>query len=299
MLRCGTWMINWSVRTAADSLVAPVVALIEVMKSGYEEKNNVKIAVLIKQTPDTAELPSVAAEDVRKGDIRATLVINPWDEYAVEEAIQLSDRFDADAVALSLGGESTLDALKHAIAMGVSEAKLVDDAEIAAGDIWTTAAVLAAAVRAEGDVELVLMGKQSVDENSGAVPVGVARKLGWSFLSNVSKIVDVAGGRITVERLVDGDQETVAVPLPAVVSVGKEINEPRFPSFMGIRKANKAQIPTVSVNELGVEGLSARTEWKNIRKPETRKSEVRIIEGATPQEQAAQLVDALLADKVL
>ncbi|MCC6457545.1 MAG: electron transfer flavoprotein subunit beta/FixA family protein [Caldilineaceae bacterium] len=258
-----------------------------------------KIAVLIKQTPDTAELPNVAAEDVRTGDIRATLVINPWDEYAVEEAIQLSDRFDADAVALSLGSESALDALKHAIAMGVPEAKLVDDAELAGGDIWTTAAVLAAAVRAEGDVELVLMGKQSVDENSGAVPVGVARKLGWPFLSNVSKIVEIADGRITVERLVDGDQETVAVPLPAVVSVGKEINEPRFPSFMGIRKANKAQIPTVSVNDVGAEGLTARTEWTNIRKPETRKGEVRIIEGATPQEQAAKLVDALLADKVL
>jgi electron transfer flavoprotein beta subunit len=126
----------------------------------------------------------------------------------------------------------------------------------------------------------------------------MARKLGWPLLSNVTKIVDIAGGRITVERLVDGDQETVAVSLPAVVSVGKEINEPRFPSFMGIRKANKAEIPVINAGELGVEA-AARTQWTNIRKPETRKSEVRIIDGATPQEQAAKLVDALLADKVL
>jgi electron transfer flavoprotein beta subunit len=123
-------------------------------------------------------------------------------------------------------------------------------------------------------------------------------------LSNVSKIVEIAGGRITVERLVDGDQETVAVSLPAVVSVGKEINEPRFPSFMGIRKANKAQIPTLNASELGVDAAavgvsSGRTLWTNLRKPETRKSAVRIMEGATPQEQAAKLVDALLADKVL
>jgi electron transfer flavoprotein beta subunit len=258
-----------------------------------------KMAVLIKQTPDTAELPNVAAEDVRTGELKATLVINPWDEYAVEEAILLSERFAADAVALSLGGDSTMDALKHTIAMGVPEAKLIDDTELVEGDIWTTATVLAAAVRAEGDVELVLMGKQSVDGNSGAVPVGVARKLGWPLLSNVVKIVDIAGGRIAVERLVDGDQETVAVPLPAVVSVSKEINEPRFPSFMGIRKANKIQIPIVSISELGVDGLPVRTEWTNLRKPETRKSAVRIIEGATPQEQAAKLVDALLSDKVL
>lgn len=258
-----------------------------------------KIAVLIKQTPDTAELPSVAAEDVQKGDVQATLVLNPWDEYAVEEAILLGERFDADAVTLSLGSESALEALKHTIAMGVAEAKLIDNSDLAGGDIWTTVAALAAAVRAEGDVDLVLTGRQSVDGNSGAVPVGVARKLGWPLLSNVIKIVDIADGRITVERLVDGDQETVAVALPAVVSVGKEINEPRFPSFMGIRKANKAQIPVVSASELGVDGTTARTQWTNIRKPETRKSEVRIIDGATPQEQAAKLVDALLADKVL
>jgi electron transfer flavoprotein beta subunit len=259
----------------------------------------VKVAVLIKQTPDTAELPSVKAADVQAGDVQATLVLNPWDEYAVEEAILLGDRFDAEAVSLSVGSDSAMDALKHTIAMGVAEAKLIDDSDVAGGDIWTTAAVLAAAVRAEGDVDLVLAGRQSVDGNAGAVPVGVARKLGWPLLSNVSKIVDIADGRITVERLVDGDQETVAVQLPAVVSVGKEINEPRYPSFMGIRKAGKAQIPVLSVSELGVELSPAATEWTNIRKPETRKSAVRIIEGATPQEQASHLVDALFTDKVL
>jgi electron transfer flavoprotein beta subunit len=263
------------------------------------EETNVKIAVLIKQTPDTAELPSVAVEDVRTGEVNATLVLNPWDEYAVEEAILLDERFDADTLALSLGGENALDALKHTVAMGVAEAKLIDNGELDGGDIWTTAATLAAAVRAEGDVDLVLAGKQSVDGNSGAVPVGVARKLGWPLLSNVSKIVEIAGGRMIVERLVDGDLETVAVSLPAVVSVGKEINEPRYPSFMGIRKANKVQIPTLNASELGVDATTARTQWTNLRKPETRKGAVQIIEGATPQEQAAKLVDALLADKVL
>lgn len=258
-----------------------------------------KIAVLIKQTPDTAELPNVAAEEVVAGDVQATLVLNPWDEFAVEEAILLNERFDADTVVLSVGGERTVDALKHAIAMGIGEAKRIDLAGLAGGDIWTTAKMLVAAIRAEGDVDLVLAGRQSVDGNSGAVPVGVARKLGWPLLSNVSKIIDISDGLITVERLVDGDLETVAATLPAVVSVSKEINEPRFPSFMGIRKANKAQIGTLTAGELGVDGTAAQTEWTNVRKPETRKSAVRILEGATPQEQAAKLVDALLADKVL
>lgn len=258
-----------------------------------------KIVVLVKQTPDTAELPSVAADDVRAGDVQATLVLNPWDEFAVEEALLLDERFEADTMTLSLGGESASDVLKHTLAMGVAEAKRIDSSELAGGDIWTTAAALAAAVRAEGDVDLVLTGKQSVDGNAGAVHVGVARKLGWPLLTNVAKIVDIADGRITVERLVDGDQETVAVALPAVVSVGKEINEPRYPSFMGIRKANKAEIPVLSPSALGVDASTAYTQWTNIRKPETRTGAVQIIEGATPQEQAAKLVDVLLADKVL
>jgi electron transfer flavoprotein beta subunit len=272
------------------------------------EESNVKIVVLIKQTPDTAELPNVAVAEVAAAEVQATLVLNPWDEFAVEEAILLEERFDADTLTLSLGGESVTDALKHTLAMGIAEAKRIDASnltggDLAGGDIWTTAAVLAAAVRAEseggGDVALVLTGRQSVDGNAGAVHIGVARKLGWPLLTNVTKIVDIADGRITVERLVDGDQETVAVSLPAVVSVGKEINEPRYPSFMGIRKANKAEITVISVGELGVDATNAATQWTNIRKPETRKSAVRIIEGATPQEQAANLVDALLADKVL
>lgn len=257
-----------------------------------------KVVVLVKQTPDTAELPKVSAEDVRRGDVNATMVINPWDEYAAEEAILLSERFDADTVALTMGKPDAAEALKHALAMGVSEAVMVDSSGVR-GDMWTTAAVLAAAIRDQGDVDLVLSGRQSVDDNSGAVFAGVASKLGWPLLTNVIKIADISGGKVTVERAVDGQQETVAVKLPAVLSVNKEINDPRYPSFMGIRKAGKAKIPTSSVADLGIDGTSARTEWVNVRKPGERKTEVKIIDGASAQEKAAKLADALLAEKVI
>lgn len=255
------------------------------------------IVVLIKQTPDTAELPKVTADEVRSGAVKATMVINPWDEFAAEEAILLTDRYGGDAAAVSMGSADATDALKHALAMGIGSATLVDSSGVA-GDMWTTAASLAAAVKAQGDVDLVLTGKQSVDDNSSAVFVGVAKKLGFPLLTNVSKIVDVADGKITVERLVDGAQETVSAPLPAVVSVGKEINDPRYPSFMGIRKANRAQIPVASVAELGV-AVAPQTSWTNVRKPEERKTDVVMIDGATAQEKAAKLVDALLAEKVI
>ncbi|MCB0044985.1 MAG: electron transfer flavoprotein subunit beta/FixA family protein [Caldilineaceae bacterium] len=257
-----------------------------------------KIAVLIKQTPDTAELPKVSAEEVKSGDVNATMVINPWDEYAAEEALLLDDRFGAGSVALSMGSEDATDALKHALAMGIGEAVLIDSSALGDADMWTTAAALAAAVKEQGDVELVLTGKQSVDGNSGALFAGVACKLGWSLLTNVAKIVDMGDGFITVERMVDGGQETVQAPLPAVVSVAKEINDPRYPSFMGIRKANRANIPVLTAADLGVSDVSA-TEWANIRKPEQVETEVVIIEGDSVAEKAAKLADAIMAEKVI
>lgn len=257
-----------------------------------------KIAVLIKPTPDTADLPALRADDVARGHIQAELVINPWDEYAVEEALLLDERFSADLVAFSVAAADNTQALRHAVALGIGSGKLIDRDSLAGGDLWDIAAALAAAVRAEGDVDLVLTGKQSVDENSGVVHVGVARKLGWPLLSNVGKIMDITGRRITVERLVDGVQETVSAPLPAVVSVGKEINEPRYPGLMGQRRAAKATFDHLTADALGV-AVAGRTRWDNLRKPDSRAPQVRMMEGATPAEQAAALVDALLADKVL
>jgi electron transfer flavoprotein beta subunit len=256
----------------------------------------VKVVVLVKQTPDTAELPKVSADDVRAGKVKATMVINPWDEYAAEEAIQLGDRFDAESVAVSMGSPEAVDALKHALAMGVNAAALVDSSGLTGGDLFTTAEALAGAVKAQGSVDLVLTGKQSVDDNSGAVFAGVASKLGWPLVSGVSKIVDIAGGRVTVERLVEGGQETVSVPLPAVLSLGKEINDPRYPSFMGIRKASKANIPSLAP---GVASGSGKTQWTNVRKPEERKSKCVMIDGASAQEKAAKLADVLIAEKVI
>ncbi len=257
-----------------------------------------KIVVLIKQTPDTAELPKVAAEDVNSGSVKTTMVINPWDEFAVEEAILLEERYGAETVAISLGPPDAADALKHALAMGISEALLVENQTLAAADLWTTAATLAAAIRQQGTVNLIITGRQSVDESSGAVYAGVAAQLGYPLLSNVVKILELSETELTAERLLDGTLETVRVRLPAVISVGKEINEPRYPSFMGIRKANKAQIPTVDPATLGV-SPTAHAAWTNIRKPVAQRTNVQIIDGATVQDKANKLADLLLAEKVI
>jgi len=258
----------------------------------------VKVAVLIKQTPDTAELPKVSVAEAYSGHVQATMVMNPWDEFAAEEAIALSERFDVETVAISLGAERETDALKHALAMGVGTAILVDESVVGDGDEWTTAEALAAAVKAVGEVELVLTGKMSVDGNSGVLYAGVACKLGWDLLVNVTEIVEIADGKLTAQQVSEHGQETVEVPLPVVISVAKEINEPRYPSFMGIRKASRAKIPLLSSSDLKV-NPSQGTRWENLHKPQQKRGQVTIFDGNSVEEKAAQLADALLAEKVI
>jgi electron transfer flavoprotein beta subunit len=166
------------------------------------------------------------------------------------------------------------------------------------GLAYATAA--AAAVQKLGDVELVLFGKESVDVGSDQHIYQTARKLGWTMLSFVSKIiaVDYAARTIKVEKVLEQGKQIVTSQLPAVISVLKDINEPRYPSFIGIRKASKAVIPVWTLSDLGV-SLPANSAtvraFKNLP-PRDTKSEV--ITG-TPQEQAAALVDKLLEEKVL
>ncbi|MEM7539624.1 MAG: electron transfer flavoprotein subunit beta/FixA family protein [Chloroflexota bacterium] len=258
-----------------------------------------QIAVLVKHTPDTAELPGIAVADVASGDINANAGINPWDEFAVEEAIDLASRFSGDSTAITMGKSDAEDALRHALAMGVKGAAMVACDNAHELDLWTAADLLAGAVKSQGDVDVVLAGKQSVDGNSGVLFVGVAQKLGMPLLVNVSKIVDIADGTITVERIVGNNQEVLTAPTPVVISVAKEINEPRYPSIIGIRKAKRVKIASMTAADLGVDTSSGATSWTNLRKPEARNAAVQFMEGDSLEEKAVKLVDALMAEKVI
>ena len=211
-----------------------------------------KFMVCVKFTPDTEQLGEVRPEKVGSSDLGVTMVLNPWDEFAVEEALLLAERYDGDTVALTVGGEETVEALKRAVAMGIGEAQLLCDEAFAGSDAWGTATILAQALRAQDGWQqgLILVGKQSVDGNSGLVGPGVASKLGIPYVSNVVKIDEIADGKVTVRRMLDEGMQTVQVPLPAVVSVSIEINEPRDPNFMGIRKASKMKYPTSGADDL-------------------------------------------------
>ncbi len=263
-----------------------------------------KIVVCVKQTPDTAELPKVDLARAKSGELGVTMVVNPWDEFALEEGIRLSERFNGNVTAVSIGPAQAVEALRTALAMGVGNAVLLSDGAFKDGDAWATARVLAAAIKKDGAADVVITGKQAVDGNSGLVSVGLARMLGANYLSGVTKVVDISGGKITVERSLEEGKETTTAALPAVVSVAREINEPRYPSFMGIRKANKATIPSWAAGDLGLSAgqvgkAGSVMDWVDMRKPAARATTCEIIKADTVEKQASILMDRLQADKVL
>lgn len=257
------------------------------------------IVTFTRSTPDTAAKVEVGADGAVTWGGAAT-VVNPWDEYSLEEAILQAGKAGGKSAVIAVGAAMHDDALKHALAMGLDEAYRIDDAALDATDSLSYATAAAAAVNKLGDAKLVIFGKESVDVGSDSHIVQTARKLGWTMLSYVSKIleVDYAAGTIKVERLVEGGKQVVSAALPAVISVMKDINEPRYPSFMGIRKAAKAAIPVWSLADLGVSGLAGKARVVRFKNLPAKNVELEMLTGE-PEEVAAKLVDKLLAEKVL
>lgn len=264
-----------------------------------------KVVVCTKQTPSTTAVFSVENGVVSWDDPGGKPnVVNPWDEYAIEEAIRLKENHGAtDAIALSVGEESSLDALKTCLAMGCTDAILVSDETFAGSDSLGTARILAAAINKVGDVQIALFGKQAIDSDSGQTAVQTARKLGWTPLTFVTAIKEISDGRITVERLADDGKVTVTAPLPVVLGTVKELNEPRYPSFMGIRKANRAIIPTWTAADLDIEGdvgaAASKVDWSGVYGMPPREGEVEMIEAGSVAEQARILADKLFEEKVI
>lgn len=257
------------------------------------------IVVCVKQVPDSAAKVVVEDGQVTWGE--APLVINPWDEYAVEAALQQKEAHGGSVAVVSMGREDQREALKHALAMGCDEAVLVSDPAFAGSDNVAAAQVLAAAVQKIGDVDLIFFGKQAIDSDTGMMPTQVARVLDWPSLTLVSAIpeLDADAGTIQVKRAVEEGRQVVEARLPAVVSVIKDYGEPRYPSFMGIRKAARAKIPVWSLAELGIEAPASVVSWPEVLNPPVHDIATEIIEGQTSQEIAEKLADKIMAEKVL
>ena len=256
-----------------------------------------KIIACIKQVPDSEAKVKAENGQVTWGD--APLVINPFDEYAVEGALQQREANSGSTVtALCIGPESAREALKHALAMGADDAILVSDPALNELDTVGAARVLAAAIQKVGSVDIVVFGRQTLDNGAGITPAQTARILGWPMLGLAGQ-VKVQDGSVTVDRVIEEGRQTVSAKLPVVLSVVQSIGEPRYPSFMGIRKASKANIPVWSLSDLDVgapKSIVKRTELMN---PPVQDTTIEVITGESPAEIADKLVDKILAEKVL
>ncbi|NWG33743.1 MAG: electron transfer flavoprotein subunit beta/FixA family protein [Chloroflexi bacterium] len=255
-----------------------------------------KIIACIKQVPDSEAKVRAEGGQVTWGD--APLVINPFDEYAVEGALQQKEAHGGTVTALCIGPESAREALKHALAMGADEAVLVSDPALNEIDSLGAARVLAAAIQKIGGADMVVFGRQTLDNGSGLTTAQVARVLGLPLLGLAGQI-KVQDGSVTIERVVEEGRVTLSAKMPVVLSVVQSIGEPRYPSFMGIRKASKANIPVWSLADLGIEAPAAVVKRIELMNPPVNEVKIEMITGETPEEIAKALVDKIIAEKVL
>ena len=257
------------------------------------------VVVCTKSTPDTAAKVSV------NGDGKVTwdeaVVINPWDEYAVTEAVLLKEAHGVKTTALTLGNETHNEALKQGLAIGCDQAVRIWDDALTDHDPLQYAKAVAAAVNKLEDVHLVLFGKEFADEQTDQHVYQTARKLGFTVLGSVAKILDINfdAKTIKVERQLEQGKQVVTAQLPAVIAVLKDINEPKYPSFIGIRKAAKADIPVWDLAELGVDAGEKKTTIVAYENLPAREGSVELIEGDSPDEIAGKLADKLIEEKVI
>jgi electron transfer flavoprotein beta subunit len=265
---------------------------------------DIKIIVCIKQVPGTTEIKINPETNtlIREG---IETVINPFDTYAIEEGVRLKEKLapllaqtgeEIETIALTMGPSQSGEMLKEAIALGIDKAVLLSDRAFAGADTWATALTLAEAIKQFDDWKLIVLGKQTLDGDTGQVGPELAQKLNIPFIGYASSILDINKNRMIIKRLMEDRYETFEIRLPAAISVGKDINIPRVPSLRGKLKAKNEAIPVWDKNylnlkssQVGLEG--SYTQVIKIFMPEHH-YEVKMLEGS-PDQQVDELYGKL------
>jgi electron transfer flavoprotein beta subunit len=209
------------------------------------------IVVLCKQVPDTYSERGLRGDGALDRDA-SDAVLDEINERAVEEALVLKEAHGATVTVLSMGPDRATEAIRKALSMGADAAVHLTDDALAGSDAVGTARALAGAIGTVGDVDLVLAGNEASDGRSAAVPAMIAEVLGLPVLTHARKVA-VEGGTLTVHRETDDGVVVLSAELPAVVSVGEKINEPRYPSFKGIMAAKKKKVTSLSLADTGLD----------------------------------------------
>ncbi|WP_026425454.1 electron transfer flavoprotein subunit beta/FixA family protein [Actinokineospora inagensis] len=210
------------------------------------------IVVLVKQVPDTYSERRLTDADHTLDRASADAVLDEINERAVEEALLIKEAQGGEVTVLSVGPERATEAIRKALSMGADKAVHVTDPALHGACLLQTTRVLAAAIGKVDGVDLVIAGNEATDGRGGAVPAMLAEVLGFPQLTHARKVT-VEGSEITVTRETDTGLTHLRATLPAVVSVGEKINEPRYPSFKGIMAAKKKPVDTFTVADLGID----------------------------------------------
>ena len=222
------------------------------------------IIVCIKQVPNTT--------DVRINPETNTLIrdgvesiINPFDTYALEEGVRLKEKFGGKVTVITMGPPQAADALREAVSLGADEVILVSDRKFAGSDTWATSYTLTQAIKKIGDYDVILCGKQASDGDTAQVGPGISTFLNIPQVTYVKKVEHIDEEKAVVERMTEEGYQIIESPLPMLMTVVKEINEPRLPSLKGKMKAKKAEIITwnaddiqASINDIGLDGSPTR-----------------------------------------
>jgi len=261
----------------------------------------VKVIVCIKQVPDTTEVKIDPKTNtlIREG---VPSIINPFDTYAIEEGIRLKETYGGTVTVISMGPPQVKESLKEAIAMGADDAYLLSDRAFAGSDTLATSYTLASGVRFLGGADLIICGKQAIDGDTAQVGPGIAEELDIPHITYVKKIRQIDNSRIVVERMVEGGIEVASTTLPALITVVKDINQPRLPSLKGIMRAKRTEIRVLGASDLGVDqtrtGLDGSpTEVIKIFTPEVR-AKGEMLDGDVEQ-QTRTLVERLKEARVI
>lgn len=248
------------------------------------------IYVLLKRTFDTEERITISGGRINEDG--AEFIINPYDEYAVEEAIQVRDEHGGEVTVVTVGGEDAEKQLRTALAMGADKAVLInieDDLDVT--DQYTTAKIIATYLE-DKEPDLILAGNVAIDNGTGQVGPRVADLLGIPYITTITDL-KIDGDKVTVVKDVEGDEETIETTLPLLVTAQQGLNEPRYPSLPGIMKAKKKPLDTLDIDDLDLDEEEIAAKTKTLDKylpPE--KGAGKVLEGEI-DEQVNELVSLL------
>ncbi|WML32535.1 electron transfer flavoprotein subunit beta/FixA family protein [Neobacillus sp. OS1-32] len=247
------------------------------------------IFVVMKRTFDTEE--KIVFEDGKINNDGAEFIVNPYDEYAIEEALKLREKHGGEVTIVTIGEEEAEKELRTALAMGADKAVLIENEDLDDWDAFSTAKILSTYLK-DKEVDIVLAGNVTVDGGSGQVGPRLAEELGISAVTTVTKL-SVDNDKATIERDVEGDSEILEVSLPLLITCQQGLNEPRYPSLPGIMKAKRKPIETVDMNDLHLEEdeVRAKTSIVEIFLPLVKKAG-KILEGEI-SEQVKELASLL------